>query len=252
MTTVAVFVRPPEPGTVLESCVDTGAVTAAEAADLYAAMVRDVCAAVEASGGELLVNYRPVNADDPTGPVEDDESLAAVRDVVDEALSDPGSARYEVQVGTSFSARAGNTVTHLLEREEVKSAAVVRPTAALLERRHVDSAAMKLRQSEVVLAPATDGGVAYAGFTDPIDFEDAFAPPEVETVTDRACDGGLDVDFIEMVPVAESPSGFATLLSHIRARQRAGLRIPPRTSAVLDDLGLRAEAVDDSLAVGRD
>ncbi|WP_415382023.1 hypothetical protein [Halosimplex sp. TS25] len=252
MTTVAVFVRPPESGTVLRNCVDAGAVTAAEATDLYAAMARDVCAAVEASGAELLVNYRPVNADDPTAPEEDEDALEAVRDVVDDALADPGSARYEVQVGSSYSARVGNTVTHLLEREEVKSAAVVRPTAALLERRHVDSAAMKLRQSEVVLGPATDGKLSYAAFTEAVDFEDAFTPPEVETVTDRARDAGLDVDFVEMLPVAETAGGFATLISQIRARQRAELRVPPRTSAVLDELGLRADAVDDRLAVGRD
>ena len=66
MTTVAVLVRPPEPGTALPNPVDAGAVTASEAVDLYTAMVRDVCAAVEASGGDLLVNYRPVAADDPT------------------------------------------------------------------------------------------------------------------------------------------------------------------------------------------
>ncbi|WP_459194166.1 DUF2064 domain-containing protein [Halosimplex sp. J119] len=252
MTTVAVFVRPPESGTVLQNCVDAGAVSAAEAADLYAAMVGDVCAAVETSGGELLVNYRPVNADDPTTPTEDEDALEAVREVVSGTLSDPSSARYEVQVGSSFSARVGNTVTHLLEREEVKSAAVVRPEALLLERRHVDSAAMKLRKSEVVLGPATDGRISYAGFTDPIDFEDAFAPPEVETVTDRGRDAGLDVDFIEMLPVAGTAGGFATAVSQIRARQRAGLRVPPLTANVLDDLGLRAEAIDERLAVGRD
>lgn len=252
MTTVAVFVRPPEPGTVLTSCVDAGAVTAAEAADLYRAMARDVCAAVESSGGDLLVNYRPVEAADPTVGEPDEESLEAVRSMLEEALADPDDARFEVQVGSTLSARVGNTVTHLLEREAVKSAAVVRPSAALLERRHVDSAAMKLRQSEVVLGPATDGLVSYAAFTDPVDFADAFAAPEVETLTDRARDAGLDVDFVEMLPVAETAGGLATLVSQMRARRRAGLRVPAYTAAVVEDLGLRAEPVDDRLAVGRD
>ncbi|WP_123534574.1 DUF2064 domain-containing protein [Halosimplex salinum] len=252
MTTVAVLVRPPESGTVLPTLVDAGAVTADEARDLYAAMVRDTCAAVESSGGDLLVNYRPVHAEDETEATEDEEALDAVRSLLDGALANPDSHRYEVQVGSSLSARVGNTVTHLLEREAVKSAAVVRPTAALLERRHVDSAAMKLRQSEVVLGPATDGLVSYAAFTEPIDFEDAFTSPEVETLTDRAVDAGLSVDFLEMHPVAETAGGLATLVSQIRARQRADLRVPPYTTAVVEDLGLRATAVDGHFDVGRD
>ena len=252
MTTVAVLVRPPKPGTVLPNPVDAGAVTAAEAADLYAAMARDICGAVEASGGDLLVNYRPVETDDPTGGEGDEQSLSDVRSMLGGALANPDSPRYEVQVGSTFSARIGNTVTHLLEAEEVKSAAVVRPTAALLERRHIDSAAMKLRQSEVVLGPSTDGLLSYAGFVEPVDFEDAFTSPEVETVTDRARDAGLGVDFVEMLPTADTTGGLATLVSQIRARRRANLRVPPETSAVIADLGLRAAAVDDSLGIERD
>lgn len=252
MTTVAVFVRPPEPGSTLTALVDAGAVTADEATDLYRGLARDVCVAVETSGADLLVNYRPVDADDPTGAVEDPDALEAVRDVVEEALDEPADARYEVQVGSTFSARAGNTVTHLLEQEAVRTAAVVRPTAAMLARRHVDSAAMKLRGADVVLGPATDGTVSYAGFVEPVDFDGAFTRPAVETLTDRAGDAGLDTDFIEMLPTAETPGGFATLVTQIRARQRAGQRVPAYTAAVVEDLGLRAAAADDRLAVGRD
>ena len=252
MTTVAVLVRPPEPGTALPNPVDAGAVTASEAVDLYTAMVRDVCAAVEASGGDLLINYRPVATADPTSGEADEQSRSDVRSMLEDALTSPDSARYEVQVGSTLSARVGNTVTHLLEREDVKSAAVVRPTAALLERRHVDSAAMKLRQSEVVLGPATDGLLSYAGFVEPVDFEDVVTPPEVETVTDRARDAGLGVDFVEMLPTADTTGGLATLVSQIRARRRANLRVPPETSAVIEDIGLRAAAVDDSLGIRRE
>jgi len=253
MTTVALFVRPAEPGTVLEPLVDAGAVTAAEAVDLYAAMARDVAVAVSASGADLLVNYRPVNADDPTEPAADEQARDAVRSLLAPALEDPSAPRYEVQVGSSLSARVGNTITHLLDREGVQSAAVARPSAAMLQRRIVDSAAMKLRGAEVVLGPATDGRVSYAAFTEPVDFENAFAQPAVETLTDRGRDAGLDVDVLETLPVAETPGGFATLVSQIRARRRADLWVPSRTAAVVDDLGLIASATDDGgLAVGRD
>jgi len=252
MTTVALLVRPPEPGTVLEPIVDADAVSADEAVDLYAAMARDVAIAVRASGAELLVNYLPADADDPTEPVEDEASLDAVRSMLAPALDDPDAPRYEVQVGSSLSARVGNTVTHLLDREGVKSAAVARPSAAMLQRRIVDSAAMKLRGSAVVLGPATDGRVSYAAFTEPIDFEDAFAQPAVETLTDRGRDAGLDVDFVETLPVAETPGGFATLVSQLRARRRADLWVPPHTAAAVEDLGLVASATATGLAVARD
>ena len=252
MTTVALLVRPAEPGTVLEPLVDAGAVTADEAVDLYAAMARDVATAVRASGADLLVNYRPVEADDPTEPAADETSLDAVRSLLAPALDDPDAPRYEVQVGSSLSARVGNTITHLLDREGVKSAAVARPTGAMLQRRIVDSAAMKLRGSEVVLGPATDGRVSYAAFTEPVDFENAFAQPAVETLTDRGRDAGLDVDFLEMLPVAETAGGFATLVSQLRARRRADLWVPPHTAAVVEDLGLVASDDEGGLSVGRD
>jgi glycosyltransferase A (GT-A) superfamily protein (DUF2064 family) len=238
MTTVAVLCDPPREG-VLSTLADSSPLTPAECADLYAAMLGDVCRAVETSGGELLVNYRG-----------DEDAEAELRSVVRDALADPDEARFEVQVGETFAGRAGNTATHLLETEGVVSAAVVEPTAAFLGRSQVDNAAMKLRSSEVVVGPATDGRVYYAGFREPIDFDGAYATPAVETVTDRGVDVGLDVDFLPMLPVVETGDDLAEALSFVRARQRAGRIVPERTTAVLDDLGLTvvAEGADLSLA----
>ncbi len=100
----------------------------------------------------------------------------AVREPVTRRCS-PGNARFEVQVGSTFAGRVGNTVTHLLDREDVATVAAVEPTAALLNRQLIDSAAMKLRSSGVVLGPAAGGRVYYAGFGEPIDFEDSYATP---------------------------------------------------------------------------
>jgi len=239
MTTVAVLCDPPREG-VLSTLADSSPLTPAECADLYAAMLGDVCRAVETSGGELLVNYRG-----------DEDAEAELRSVVRDALADPDEARFEVQVGETFAGRAGNTATHLLETEGVVSAAVVEPTGAFLGRSQIDNAAMKLRSSEVVVGPATDGRVYYAGFREPIDFDGAYAPPAVETVTDRGVDAGLDVDFLPMLPVVETGDDLAEALSFIRARQRAGRIVPERTTAVLDDLGLTVVAEGADLSLGR-
>jgi hypothetical protein len=252
MTTVAVLVDPSPARNPLAECVDADALSESEARALYAAMARDVCRAVEASGGELLVNYAPEAADGEASADDSSAAEDAARDLVAEGLSAPSDARFEVQVGSSHAARVGNTVTHLLEREGVQSAAVVEPTAAMLERRHVDSAAMKLRGSPVVLGPSSRGRVWYAAFREPIDFTDAFEPPALRTLTDRARDGGYEVDFVERLPLVERPADLAGFVAELGARQRAEKWVPPHTAAAVEDIGLGAVADDGDLRVVRD
>ncbi len=234
MTTVAVLANPPAEGAVLRELVEDDVLTPSQAVSLYRAMLGDVVESVAGSGAELLVNYRP--ADHLPAGTDDPES--AVRSVVEEALDDAGDVRYEVQVGSTFAARVGNTVTHLLEREGVRTAAAVTPAAAFLGRQHVDSAAMKLRRSEVVLGPSTDGRVYYAAFAEPIDFTDAYARPAVRTLTERADDAGLGTDYLPMLPTLETARDLRTVLPHLRARETAGRRVPSRTASTLSDLAL--------------
>ncbi len=243
MTVVAVLADPPRPGLAAPRLADGSPLSEADAASLAAAMLKDTLRAVEDSGGELLVNYRP---DDllPDRHVDPDESAeAALRSLAGDALDNPEAARFEVQVGSTFSARAGNTITHLLEREGVQSAAVVRGDAPLLRRSTVDSAAMNLRTNEVVLGPSTDGRVYYAGFTAPIDFEAAFALPALETLVDRANDAGHDTEFLAMQPTARTGADLATLVSAIRARWQAGRVVPEHTATFVVETGLAV--VDD-------
>jgi glycosyltransferase A (GT-A) superfamily protein (DUF2064 family) len=238
MTVVAVLADPPRPGLAAPRLADAGPLSESEAASLAAAMLKDTLRAVEASGGDLLVNYRP---DDllPDRHVDPEESAEeSLRGLAADALEDPDAARFEVQVGSTVSARAGNTITHLLEREGVQSAAVVRGDAPLLKRSTIDSAAMNLRTNEVVLGPSTDGRVYYAGFTAPIDFEAAFATPEAETLVDGANDAGFDVEFLAMQPTVRTGADLPTLVSTVRARWQAGRVVPAHTAEFVVDNGL--------------
>lgn len=243
MTTVAVLADPPRPGLVLSQLVETSPLATEEAADLYAAMLRDVCRAVEGSGGELLVNYRPDSAfedAEDSGEAELD-SEALLREAVAPVTEE---ARFEVQVGETFAGRAGNTATHLLAEEGVTSVAVVEPTAGFLTRQVVDEAAMKLRRREVVLGPASGGRVYYAGFTDTVDFEGAYAAPALSTLTDRALDAGHDVDFLRTLPVVETGADLADAMVLLRARERAGRPVPPHTADCLSDIDLAVTTED--------
>lgn len=244
MTTVAVLADPPRPGTVFSGLVDSGVLGPDEAVDLYVAALQDACRAVETSGADLLVNYRSPTDDGP-----DEQAKAAVEEAVTPGLEAPDAARYEVQVGSSRSARVGNTVTHLLEEEDVQSAAVLDPRVSLLERRHVDSAAMKLRQSPVVLGPAYGGRVWYAAFTEPVDFTDAFAEAPLRTLADRGHVESKGVDFVETLPLIESERDLASAIAQIDARALAGKPVPQHTTGVIDKLGLDVVETADGLAL---
>lgn len=284
MTTVVVCADPPRPGLVLSGLPKNAPLSPPEAADLYAAMLQDVVRAVERSGGDLLVNYRSEEdlpdehprsekeaedrpdehrrsekeAEDHSDEhrrsrAEGDGSTAetAVGSVVRSALEEPEEARLEVQVGETFAGRVGNTVTHLLENEAVGSVAVVEPTAAFLGRTHIDGTAMTLRRSEVVLGPAPAGRVYLAGFTDTIDFRDAYAPPAVTTLATRGRDAGHDVDFVETLPVVATADDFASALALLDARRTAGRPVPERFAATCDEFGVAAEGEGDGLRVVR-
>lgn len=234
MTVVAVLADPPREDVVLPRLPDTSPLSPSDAVELYEAMLKDAVAAVAGSGADLLVNYR----DDDDLPAAPERSEAQLRAVVADALGSTDDVRFEVQVGSTASARVGNTVTHLLEREGVRSAAVLSPAAPLAGRTEIDNAAMKLRRSEVVLGPAEAGRVYYAGFTDTVDFEGAYAPPALETLTNRGVDAGHDVDYLPQSPVVETGRDLATVVSTVRARTRAGRAIPEHTATAVADLGL--------------
>ncbi|WP_049986907.1 TIGR04282 family arsenosugar biosynthesis glycosyltransferase [Halobellus rufus] len=253
MTVVAVLADPPRPGHALSRLAETSPLSESEAADLAEAMLGDTLRAVERSGGELLVNYCP---DDllPDPAVDPDESAEdALHRIAEDALESPEEARFEVQVGSSLSARAGNTVTHLLRDEGVQSAAVLRGDAPFVLRSTIDSAAMKLRTNDVVLGPSTDGRVYFAGFKTALDFDGAFVAPELETLVDCANDADADVGFLPMQPTVRTGADLATLVSTIRSRWQAGRVVPERTAEFVVDNGLTVVGdAADELRVVRD
>ncbi|EMA38404.1 hypothetical protein [Halococcus hamelinensis] len=239
MTTVAVLCDPPRTGVLPD--LDRSPLSQTDCSALYAAMCADTVRAVEASAADLLVNYR---ADDE-GPPED------LRTVVRDALDDPDEARFEPQVGSTFSGRVGNTLTHLLETEDESAVVAVEPTAPFLARGDLDGLAMKLRRNDVILGPASNGRVYAAAFGAPIDFADAYTAPAVTTLTDRALDAGLDVDYAPMLPVVESPGDLAGALALVEARERAGRRVPEQTVACLTDLGITLTTDDGEPTISR-
>jgi glycosyltransferase A (GT-A) superfamily protein (DUF2064 family) len=252
MSITAVLVDPPRPGLVLPNLVATAPLSEREAATLYAAMAKDVLSAVERSGAELLVNYRGEETlPDEHAPADGADAEAAARTLATDTLSDPGAARYEVQVGSTPSGRAGNTATHLLREEGADSVSILDPRAPTVARTNLDEAVMSLRTSETVIGPATGGQAYYHGMTDPIDFDGVYDPPGVSSITRRAVDAGHDVSFVSMHPLMETAADLATLLVVIEARVAAGSPVPEATTKALYDLDLRVNVEGRSRTVER-
>ncbi|WP_232701803.1 hypothetical protein [Halobacterium wangiae] len=254
MTVVAVTIDPPRDGLVLPELPDTSPLTESEATSLYEAMAADAFLAAAESGGELLVNYRP-DDDLPSEHVPADaDAEAEVRALVESVLDEEEreDVRVEVQVGSLKAARVGNTVSHLLEREGVTSAAVLEPDAPLFLRKDVDSAAMKLRRSPVVLGPAAAGRVYFAGFSDPIDFTGAYDVPPIENLTARALDAGHDVDFLPRTIRVRTGDDLRSLVAELGARHAAHRLVPPHTTAYVEELGLSVDPVGGQATLVRD
>ncbi|QCC52739.1 hypothetical protein [Halapricum salinum] len=247
MTTVAVLADPPVEGVVCRDLIESTPLHAADGVRLYEAMLTDICRAVEGSGAQLLLNYRPREHLDLPESVSPKTRLEGV---VSEAVDAPEAVRYEVQVGSTFAARAGNTVTHLLEQEGEGSVHVLEPTVPLVSRQAIDSASMKLRRSSVVVSPASGGRVGYAGFAETIDFDGAYDAPAVESLVDSAIDAGVDADFLPGLQPVRTPADLATVVPEVRARERAGRIYPSATADAIERLGLGV-AEDESVTVSR-
>jgi hypothetical protein len=80
--------------------------------------------------------------------------------------------------------------------------------------------------------------VFYAAFTEPIDFTDVFAAPEVSTLAARGDAAGLDVDFLPMQPVLRTAADLDTILPLLAARRDAGRIVPKWTAPLVAELGL--------------
>lgn len=244
MTVLAVLAKPPRAGLVLPELAATTPLSESDVAEFYEAMLRDTILAVDRSGGELLVNYLPEDQFAEEFHTDVDP-VAELRSVAADTLDDVSDVRFEPQVGSTVSARAGNTLTHLLETEEVASAAVVFGTTPLMARSLIDSAAMKLRLNEVVIGPATEGRAYYAGFTEPVDFSEAFAGIELQRLANRAGDADLDTEFLPMSPRIETGRDLLSFLPMLRARFTAERIVPEHTATFVHEHGLDVTDGDD-------
>lgn len=250
MTTVVVPADPPRADVVYPTLREESPLSPTAVTTLYEATLSDVCRSVALSGGDLIVNYRPPDLLPESATSTDPDPESALRDVLADAVDvDLADTRFEVQVGSTPSARRGNTITHLLEEEGHSSVAVVEPDAPLLFRTQIDSLSMSLRRNDVIIAPGGDGTVAMSGFTDTVDFTDAYSPPALRTLTDRALGAGHDPEYVTGARRIHTVPDLVSVVVEVQARDRADRIVPPHTAAAIESLGLDVEARGDDLTL---
>lgn len=234
MTTVAVLVEASNKRTLLSDLVERNVITRGETSDLFEAMIRDVIGTVERSGGEVVVAARTDDEDlEGTDPhVEIDESL---RRRFGEAVE--GELDVEVSGESDRAVWIEAVLRSLLNRPGVETAAVVPASVPMLERTHVDGAAMRLRRASMVLGPDHRGGTYYLGVGD-VAVLGAGLDPSVEvTLVRGARQQGSEVDFLPVVPTVTDGRDLTWLVGHVEALRTAGRRIPERTAAWIDGVG---------------
>ena len=238
--TVVLVARPPTPDAVPPDLAAGAPLDAETLADGLAAACRDTARAVADSSDDLLVNHPPADA------VDGDDPAAALRDLLDDVAPD---ARYEVQVGSTHSAVVGNAVSHLLREEGQGSALVLRPDCPLLTRSRVDQALVRLRRDDVVLAPGGAGRVALAGFGATIDFADAYDPPALRTLAERAAGADRTLGFLDATVPVRAADDLAAVLTEADARRAAGRDVASDTTAWAQEVGLRVVGDGDGIGL---
>lgn len=225
MTTVVVLADPPVEGIACENLVEQTELTPADGLALYEAVVADTMATLERSTVDILLNYP--QADAVPGDTDVDPK-ARLRELAATAMSPDRfeDVRFEPQVGSNFSAKAGNAITHLIRDEGAQSAAVLNPCVPRLARSIIDEGALKLRRADVVLGPAARGEVYFAGFSELIDFTDVFETRPVETITREAAGNDLAVDFLRGREGLFEPADFESVVSRLNANTLAGKPLP--------------------------
>ena len=233
MTVHVVYADPQELRDPFPALVGDGYLDRKAAQLLAEAMLQDTTAAVAESGGDLVVTHPPESNED-----QSDEPRERLREVLSGALPGMDAVQFESQVGDRPTERVENACRHIVSRADVASVAVLDGRAPLLDRTDLDNAGMKLRRSEVVVGPAPAGRVAYLGMTEPIELSRLHWPLALGALVDRAVTNGHTVDWLPLQVWVGGRSGLETLTTLIRADQTASRRVPERTAAAIDAVGL--------------
>lgn len=193
-------------------------------ADLFHALVADAALAVDESGGDLFLAV----------PASSESAVAFVEDIRDTVLEDASNGTI-VHVETDAPIPpVGSTLRAVRDRSTAASIGVLDPATALVGRRHLDTAAMRLRRDDVVLGPTPEAGYFFFGTAlDPETLPERMSP-EFDAVTTEAGERG-SVGFLEMLPVVTRPDHVGSLAALVAGLNADNRTVAPFASAYFEE-----------------
>lgn len=201
-------------------------------ASLIAAVCQDACRAAVESGGEAVaVPLDPVTAIPGWGDVAG--TVETIADSVDDGGALPVGPT--VDSGGAWAVRALSIAS---DRSEAASIAILAPLSPMIQRRHVDAAAMRLRSHDVVLGPTSGSGWYFLGLDRAIDQGLPDAIRHVHAVARRAVDDGRSLGTIPFLPGYRSGEELEGVIALLEIASWTDDGAAPYTRHWLDDDGL--------------
>lgn len=219
MTDVAVTIAPPTDRTRRSSLPNTGTHS-----DLYHALSADAVTAVYESGGALYLAIADGNA----------SARRFAEELCETVLPEAESAPIIAVQGDNGEPIPAHTLGVLRERSEAASIGVLDSRAALVERTHLDTAAMRLRRDEITLGPTPTGHWYYFGTSLPLDALPKRIDAPIDALTGSIESEDRSVGFLPMLLTIDSQRSIAGMRAILTAMSTGKAGVAPYTTAWLE------------------
>lgn len=182
--------------------------------DLAYALSADAAMAVHRSGGELYF---------AVGEGDDRTTAEALR--ADALPSDAEVGVIEEVDGQR------ETLVALRDRSDAASVAILDPITPFIARRHLDSAAMRLRREDVTIGPTPTGGWYFLGTRLETDELPDAIDGDVAHVVDTSVDADRTVGYLPILPAVGGETDLEQVGALLAAMRRSGRAVGPYTTA---------------------
>lgn len=240
MTSLAVELPPLETPRVISSLSAETSLSETEARELLLSVTKDVVRAVDESGGDLVVIG--TSATTPaTKEVGWDDPERGTRVLLEQALPDGAEPPVVWRDGSGSPAGLEAILAAAGETAPAASTAVVRTISPLLQRRHIDAAAMRLRTHDVVLGPSTGCRWYLAGISKGFSFDPAGAEAQLTALAVGAAEANGELALLPCLPGIMTASELASVVSILEVSRLTEHAIAPHTRAWLDQTSVHTD-----------
>lgn len=250
MTTVAVELPPRNASRIASALARSTALSVTEASDLLLHVAKDAIRAVDRSGGDLVMLVPPEASSEEVFGWEDPRAEA--RRLAEEVITAETAPTVFEPPESEARRSIAAVLSSLFRSTSAASAAILRPITPLVQRRHLDAAAMRLRTHDVVIGPSTGSRWYFAGVSDELTLPVAGADEHLTTLALAANETDRSLDLLPILPGVLTDRGLAGVVSILEASLLAEKDVAPATHGWIDEVGLRSDPTDPDAPLRRD